>query len=328
MKHIEGTFQGAKGLSLYYQSWSPQNRAKAIVAIVHGLGSHSGQFDNAVQYLIGKGYGVYAFDLRGHGRSPGQRGHINSWAEFREDLNAFLQLIREREPDCPRFLWGHSLGGAIALDYALRFPEVLQGVIVTAPAIGRIGVSPMKIAIGRLLSQVYPRFSLKSGIDREASSRDPNAVSAYAQDTLRHEYGSARLATEFLETVNWIQSHGSDLRLPLLILHGSADRVTHPDSSWAFCMQVTFPDKECYEFPGSYHDLHIDINHHEVFANLGEWLERHLPGATNHQPLALCASKLPTDRSFQPHWEEEAVKTKEEKRKLFLIPSFLLLRRL
>jgi alpha-beta hydrolase superfamily lysophospholipase len=301
MKHLEETFKGAGGLSLYYQSWHPQGQPKAVIAIVHGLGSHSALFNKAVQYLRDRGYTIYAFDLRGHGRSPGQRGHINTWAEFRADLSAFLQLIREKEGDYPCFLWGHSLGGAIALDYALRFPENLQGAIVTAPAIGQVGVSPIRIAIGRLLSRICPRFSLKLGLDLNASSRDPSAISTYSQDSLRHEYASARLATEFLETVNWIQSHVSHLRLPLLILHGSADRVTLPESSWAFCLQVTFPDKECYEFPGSYHDLHLDINSHEVLADLADWIERHLPGVINHQPLALCAAKMPSKSTSSYH---------------------------
>lgn len=277
MNHVEGTFKGARGLQLYYQSWHPPRRARAIVAIVHGLGAHSGLFSNALHYLIAQGYAVYAFDLRGHGRSPGQRGHINTWAEFREDLSAFLQLIREQEPGCPCFLGGHSLGGVIALDYALRSPEGLQGVMVIAPALGKVGVPPLKITLGQLLSRVWPRFSLRLGLDRTASSRDASVVSAYAQDPLRHERGSARLATEFLKTVDWIQNHVTHLRIPLLVLHGSADRVALPEGSRAFCQQVTFPDKSCYEYPGGYHDLHVDTNYQTVLTDLGNWLEQHLP---------------------------------------------------
>lgn len=289
MKHIEGTFKGAGGLSLYYQSWYPQERVRATVAIVHGLGAHSSIFDHVVQYLISQGYAVYAFDLRGHGRSPGQRGHINAWAEFREDLLAFLQLIKEQEPSCPYFLWGNSLGGTIVLDYALRNPEGLQGVIVMAPALGRVGVSPVKLVVGRLLSRVRPRFSLKVGIKDSASSRDPNIISTYAQDSLRHEYGSARLATEFFAAANWIEKHASELQIPLLLLHGSADQVTLPESSWAFCKRVTFPDKECYEYPGGYHDLHVDINYQEVLTNIGNWLERHMQNPANTQQAPYAA---------------------------------------
>jgi alpha-beta hydrolase superfamily lysophospholipase len=277
VKHLEATFKGAGGLSLYSQSWYPQGSVRAIVVIVHGLGAHSGVFYKVVEYLIPRGYAVYAFDLRGHGRSPGQRGHINAWVEFRDDLNAFLKWIRHQEPGYPCFLWGHSLGGAIALDYVLRSPEGLQGVIVTAPALGKTTVSPLKIMLGRLLSQIWPHFSLRVGIERRTASRDPQVLSEYAQDPLRHEYGSARLATEFFKTVDWIQHHGSDLRIPLLLLHGSEDHVTLPESSWAFCQQIVFSDKECHEYPGGYHDLYADINYQGVLADLVNWLEQHLP---------------------------------------------------
>lgn len=289
MKHIEGNFKGYGGLNLYYQSWHPQGQVQAVVVIVHGLGSHSGLFNNVVHYLVSQSYVVYALDLRGHGRSPGQRGYINAWAEFREDLSAFLQQIQEQEPSCPYFLWGNSLGGAIVLEYALRFSKGLQGVIVTAPALGRVGLSPLKISIGLLLSRVWPRFSLKVGIDHSAISRDQSVVSAYAQDPLRHDYGSARLATEFFAAADWINSHASDLQIPLLLLHGSADRVTFPESSWAFCERVTFPDKECYEYPGSYHDLHVDINYREVLVDIGRWLEQHLPDTINSQQASNTA---------------------------------------
>jgi alpha-beta hydrolase superfamily lysophospholipase len=289
MKHIEGTFRGAGGLNIYYQSWYPQEQVRAIVAIVHGLGAHSGLFVPAVEYLTDRGYAVYALDLRGHGRSPGQRGHINTWAEFRADLSAFLEQIGAQTPNCPCFLWGHSLGGAIVLEYALRSPIGLQGVIVTAPALGKVGVSRLKLAIGRVFSRVYPRLSLRVGIARNTSSRDPNVVSAIAQDPLRHEYGSARLATEFFATVDWIESHASNLQIPLLLLHGSADLVTRPESSWLFCERVTYPDKECYEYPGSYHDLYADTNYQEVLADIANWLERHLQGTDNSQQTPAAA---------------------------------------
>lgn len=296
MTHIEGTFKGAGGLDLYYQSWQPEGQVRAIIAIIHGLGAHSGLFNHAVEYLIPQGYAVYAFDLRGHGRSPGQRGHINAWAEFREDLHTFLQRIQEQGRGCMSFVWGHSLGAVIALDYALRFSESLQGIILTAPALGKVRVPAFKVALGRMFSQVWPRFSLKVGIERGVSSRDSQVLAAYAQDPLRHEYGSARLATEFFAAQKWVQSHASDLRVPLLILHGSEDQVTSPEESLAFFQRVNFPDKEHYVYLGDYHDLHLDINYEDVLADLGNWLERHLNGGMNDQPV-VCQIKTP---SLQP----------------------------
>jgi alpha-beta hydrolase superfamily lysophospholipase len=296
MTHIEGTFEGAGGLYLYYQSWLPDEQVRAIIAIVHGLGAHSGLFNTAVQYLVPQGYAVYAFDLRGHGRSPGQRGHINAWTEFREDLHTFLRRIQERVTGCACFLWGHSLGAVIALDYALHFPDSLQGLILTAPALGKVRVPALKVALGLMLSRVWPRFSLKVGIKRSANSPNSKALTAHSQDPLRHEYSSARLATEFFAAKNWVEAHASDLKVPLLILHSCEDLVTPPEGSLAFFEQVTFADKECHVYPGDYHDLHLDINYQDVLVDLGNWLEKHLHRETNHQPL-VCQIKIP---SLQP----------------------------
>ncbi len=234
MKQIEGTFKGAGGLSLYYQSWHPDNPIQAVVIAVHGLGGHSSMFKPAVQCLVPQGYEIYAFDLRGHGRSPGKRGHISSWTEFREDLYAFLQQIQRWRPGCPCFLWGHSLGGTIALDYALRSPDELRGLIITAPALGKVCVSPIKLALGWMLSGIWPQFSLKVGLNNDWCSEVPDICAIYLQDPLRHEYGSARLATEFFSTVDWIHKHTSDLKVPLLTLHGGADQVILPEGSRAF----------------------------------------------------------------------------------------------
>lgn len=291
MKHVEGTFKGYGGLNLYSQSWYPEGQSQAVVAAVHGLGAHSSLFDVAVRYLVAQNYEVHSFDLRGHGRSPGQRGHINAWTEFREDLRAFLQQIFERRSGCACFLWGHSLGGTIVLDYALRFPQQLQGLIVTAPALGKVRIAASKLAVGRLLSRVMPRFSLKLGIQEDLGSRDPKIISNYAEDPLRHCYGSARLATEFFATVDWIDQHSSNLQVPLLLLHGSADQVTLPEGSRAFFQQVLFPDKEHREYPGCYHDLYVDIDYQMVLTDLENWLGRHIEeGAETCKPIWLYTS--------------------------------------
>jgi alpha-beta hydrolase superfamily lysophospholipase len=292
MKHIIGTFKGCDGLNLYYQSWHPKHQSQAVVVLIHGLGGHSGLFEHVVQYLVAQSYDVYSFDLRGHGRSPGQRGYVHAWSEFREDLKAFLRLIHTQRSHCPRILWGHSMGGTIVLDYGLRLnqfaenpTEKVQGLIVTAPALGRIRVSPLKLALGRSLSSVMPRFSLKLGIRNGLASRDPHITAIYAQDTLRHAYGSARLATEFFATVNWIYKHANELSVPLLIMHGSADQIALPEASRTFFQRVIFPDKEHYEYPGNFHDLYVDTDYREIFTNLKDWLERHLVGVEHCQPL-------------------------------------------
>ncbi|ALF53505.1 lysophospholipase [Nostoc piscinale CENA21] len=278
--HSESIFRSIGEVDLYYQSWQPTSNIKAVLVIVHGLGGHSSKYNNIVQHFIPKQYAVYSFDLRGHGRSPGQRGYINSWAEFREDLRTFLELIQSQHPKLPIFLLGHSLGSIIVLDYVLRYPQaaaVLQGVILLAPSLGKVGVSQIKLLLGQLLSRVWPRFTLNTGLDLSAGARDEKVLAIYAQDTLRHTLGTARLATEFLNTVNWINHHTNEWKLPLLILHGGADRITLPEGSQIFYEQLTTcQDKTIIVYPDAYHELQDDLNYQEVLADLESWLEGHL----------------------------------------------------
>lgn len=273
--NFQGTFQGANGLELYYQSWHSQALTKAVLIIVPGIGGHSGIFTKMVEYLIERNYSVYSFDLRGNGRSPGQRGYINSWTEFRADLTAFFNLVKTKEPDLPLFLIGQSTGGTIALDYILREPNQLQGLILMSPGLG-LGVSPWKLWLGKMLSCILPHFALDTGIELSAGSRDPEVVAAFAQDPLRHSQGTARLASELLKTIDWINAHATELRVSVLILHGGADRVTLPENSRIFFESLTLADKENREYPDSLHELHNDLNYQEVLADMEDWIDRHL----------------------------------------------------
>ena len=279
MEHREGSLKGVGRLNLYYQSWHPLGNPCAIVVIIHGLGSHSGLFSNVIEHLLKAGYAVYGLDLRGHGRSQGQRGHIRTWSEFREDLKVFLKLIEVQQPGCPRFLLGHSLGGAIVLDYVLRFPTAVQGVITMAIPLGRVGISPVKLTLGRTLSRVMPRFALNTGFAGTKASSDQNVLTI-AQDRLMHSRGSARLATEFLGAIAWIQSHAGDLQVPILILHGGADQVALPEGSRVFFKKIYEPDKEQNENTQSPNALNRDIDCKEILSDLEDWLERHVKGGT------------------------------------------------
>jgi alpha-beta hydrolase superfamily lysophospholipase len=270
IQHQEGTCSGAGNLTLYYQSWHPPTRPRSIVTIVHGLGSHSGWFANMVRCLVENGHAVYGFDLRGHGRSAGQRGYISSWQEFREDLRAVRQLIALKEADVPCFLLGHCLGGTIVLDYALHYPASIHGAIAMAPALGDVGISPVRLGLGYILSAVYPRFTLDTGIGLTVGARDLELLNAYDRDPLRHSQGTARL------TVDWIESHISELQIPLLILHGDADRVAFPETSRRLYERANIADKELHEYPGLYHELHNDFDCDRVLADLVAWLSRHL----------------------------------------------------
>lgn len=277
IQRFDGTFRGAGGLALYYQSWHPSKQARAVALLVHGLGAHSGALDSLVSPLVDKDFAVYKFDLRGHGKSPGQRGFIQHWSELREDLAIFARWAQNEQPHCPLFLIGHSLGGIIVLDWALHFPALARGIIVLSPPLGAVGVSPFRIGLAHLLSRVWPRFALNTGFDWSSISRDAEAIAGAKQDSLRHGRATARLATEFFKTLGEIRDRAAQFEVPLLIMHGGCDRVALPEGSRQFFESVTYPDKELYEYPDACHEMHNDLNAAETIADAIDWLERHLP---------------------------------------------------
>ena len=279
-QHQSGKFLGAGEIELYYQSWHPVLPPRAVLVIVHGLGAHSGIFKQLAEFLCDRQITVYALDLRGHGRSEGQRGHINSWSEFRQDLNAFIQLVSTKEPTLPLYLLGQSLGGTISLDYALRYgnqrhKNKLQGLILFSPAL-KVKTKLLKKISGRLFSRLLPRFTVNTDSQARTFSCDPQMVAKAICDPLRHTKASARLATEFWQSAAWIEAHADSLKIPLLILHGGADQVTLPKPLIKFFANIALADKERIEYAQRHHELQNDLECRTVFADLENWIERHL----------------------------------------------------
>jgi alpha-beta hydrolase superfamily lysophospholipase len=275
--HADGTFSGAGGVQLYYQFWRPRaGSPPAVVAFVHGFGAHGGLHRRLVDGLVGGDYAVYTFDLRGMGRSPGPRGYIRDWSEYREDVGAFLRLVAEMEPQRPVFLVGESLGGLIVLEYAERRPGGLRGVIALSPLLSQPGIHPLLFTLARILSRVWPRFSLNTGLDFDASSRDGTAVQSLRDDPLVHSRGTARLGTEVPAAIERVQAGASDFSAPLLMLLGTADTIVPPDGGRTFFRAVAYADKELREYEGGYHMLSHDLCADEVVQDIATWLDRHL----------------------------------------------------
>jgi alpha-beta hydrolase superfamily lysophospholipase len=194
MQHKESTFTGHDNLELYYQSWHPDTEPKATLIIVHGLGEHSGRYINLVNPLVADNYAVYAFDNRGHGRSPGKQGYVNSFDEYRQDVMVFQKLVMAAEGERPLFIMGHSLGGLITLYTILHDSTGYNGAIISAPALDTGGVSALLMAASKILSRLKPDFSVATGLDATGISRDPEVVKAYQADPLVHGVGTPRLS--------------------------------------------------------------------------------------------------------------------------------------
>ncbi len=277
MKQGEGNFDGSGGLKLYARWWLPEGDPRASLGIVHGFGEYCDRYTNLVEGLVPDGLALFGFDLRGHGRSPGQRGHINSWEEYRLDAGHFLEMIEEKQPGKPLFLYGHSMGALVALDYIMRNPGDLAGAIISGAPIKPVGVAkPYLVIIAKLLSRVWPSFPLDLGLEKAALSRDPLVVKAYEENPLVHGQASARWGTESLETIAWIRANPTRVNLPILMIHGGADRINDPQGTSEFFEGITFPDKQLKIYAGSYHEPHNDLEHVKVVEDMAQWIDKHL----------------------------------------------------
>lgn len=294
--HREGRIATA-GLELFYQAWRPVDRTRASLVIAHGLGEHGGRYEKLVDALLAHGIAVYAPDHRGHGRSPGQRGHVSRWAEYRRDLGDVLASARRMEPQAPLFLYGHSMGALIALDYALDQPRPgspsrpgspprraslpaepgLRGLILSGVPLEPVGVAePWLILVAKALSRVLPRTPLRPGLDARALSRDPEVVQAYEADPLVHRRATARWGSEALEAIERSKSRLSSLELPLLVIHGGADSINSPQGSRLIIERASSPDATLRIYEGVRHEPHNDLGWETAVRDVAEWIEARL----------------------------------------------------
>ena len=276
MQHSQSSMYGYGGVKLFTQSWLPDSAPRAGLVIVHGFGEHSDRYMNVVNDLVPRGYAIYSFDLRGHGRSEGQRGHVNRWVEYEEDVRSFLQQVQQQAPELPIFLMGHSLGGLIVLSYGLRCPQDMRGVISSSPALARPGISPVLLSLSTLMSRIWPTFSMSTGLDARGISRIPEAVNAYRNDPLVHDVGTARLGMEMSVTREKVLAHAAEWQPALLLIQGSADRIVPPDVGKVFFARAGNLDKEILVYTDAYHEPHNDLCAAQEMADLISWLERHI----------------------------------------------------
>lgn len=271
------SFHASDGLSLACYGEFPSDDPRGRVILLHGLGDHSRSlpYRNLAAFLRDRSWAVFGYDWRGHGRSDGPRMFAPSWQQLRDDLHGFAALVQEQMPDKPLFLVGLSLGGLLALNYAQHHPTGLTGVVAAAPAVDASGVPlPVKLVVP-LLSRLLPRASLNPGLDLTHIARDAEAVRAYTSDPLLQTTTTPRLAAEVLAAMAETRAQAHHWRLPLLILHGEADTIVLPQGSARFYEQIPAADKERLTYTDAYHNLFIDSNRGQVFADIADWLARY-----------------------------------------------------
>ena len=277
MKHREGTFTGLRKLDLYYQCWLPDGEPRAVLLVVPGLAEHSGRYTNLVDYFVSRCYALYGLDHRGHGRSEGLRCYVERFSDFVDDLKTFFDLVRAEHEGVSVFLVGHSMGGTIAAAYAIQHQEGPAGLILSG-ATCKVGssITPGQILAARVLSAVAPKVGV-SAIDASAVSQDPAVVDAYVNDPLVYRGKvRARLGAEFLRTLQALPELMPQISLPILIMHGKADRLSDPEGSRMLYERVASRDKTLRLYEGFYHEIFNEPGRGQVFADMEAWLAAHV----------------------------------------------------
>ncbi len=266
-------------VTIYMQGWETEGKPKAIVCLVHGLGEHTGRYAHVGKVFNDAGYALYGFDLRGHGQTHGPRGHFPSLDVVIQDIRQFVEFQRQNNPGLPVFLYGHSLGGLLTLTYVLQNPDGLKGVIVTDAALrSALQEQKLKVAMAKLLGTLAPAMTIPSGLDATTISRDPAVVEKYVNDPLVHDKTSMGLGKAALDAIDLCFSHAKEFKPPLLMMHGTADKLTYPSGSQDFAKLASETNKDVALklLDGFYHEPHNEPEQADVFKMMIEWMDKHL----------------------------------------------------
>jgi acylglycerol lipase len=271
----ESNFQGVGGIKIFTREWQPTGKPHGVVVISHGLNAHSGLYEWAAEQFTSNGLAVYALDHRGRGRSEGERFFVQKFADYTQDLATFIDMVKAREPGLPVFLLGHSAGGVIACVYTLEHQNELAGLICEDFAY-QVPVPNIALTLLKGVSRVAPHarvFKLKN----RDFSRDPAVVEALNADPLiAGEAQPSETIAELARADQLLAKSFQRFTLPLLILHGTADKVTKPSGSQEFYLRAGSNDKTLKLYEGHFHDLLADIGKQKVMADIQAWIDVHL----------------------------------------------------
>lgn len=276
MIHSDGRFKGACNVCIAYQTWVPESQVKAAILLVHGLGEHSGRYQNVVDRLVPLGYAIYAVDHIGHGKSEGLRKHVDVFTDFTDTLDIFYERIKGWHGNNPIFLLGHSMGGLITAQYLLDHQDLFAGAVLSAPALKISDSIPQhKILMGKFLARFFPKVGILP-INPTKVSRDPKVVQAYMDDPLIHKgHSSAGLASELVKAMFRVKQGANTIKLPVLILQGTEDAIVNPAGAQEFYDGIVSVDKTLKLYPGLYHEVFNEPEKEHVFNDLEQWLIAH-----------------------------------------------------
>jgi len=272
----ESSFEGVGGYNIFTRTWLPEGKPRGVVVISHGFNSHSGQYLWVADQFLSKGLAVYALDHRGRGRSDGERFYVDNFSEYTDDLEKFIGIAKSENEGLPVFLLGHSAGGVIACTYALDHQAELAGFICEDFAF-KIPAPDFALAVFKGLAHVFPHAHVLK-LKNENFSRDQKHVEEMNNDPLiANETQPTQTVAAMVRADERLEKEFSSITIPLLIIHGLADKATRPDGSQLFYDTATSTDKTLKLYEGGYHDPLADIDKETVMADILNWLDERIP---------------------------------------------------
>ncbi len=274
MKHAENYLSNDSQGSVYYQYWEPDTAATALLLVVHGAGEHSVRYSKFADFFTRKGFVVAALDHPGHGRSDGTPGFIPQFSDYVDAVEIFHKQVCTDFPSLPQILIGHSMGGLISTHFLLRAQNAFVGCALSAPLI-KTELEPgvIQSALVNLLAVIAPKTGILQ-IEADAVSRDPEVVADYLADPLVHHGKiTARKMRELLRAMNTAQAQAARITLPMLIMHGDADRLTAPAGSRFLHHAISSEFNTLKIYPWLFHELFHEPEKEQVFEDLYNWIK-------------------------------------------------------
>ncbi len=277
MQTTEFTFTGAGGVSIFATSWLPDGVPRDHLVLAHGYAEHLGRYRAVAEFFTEAGYAVHALDHRGHGKSGGVRAVIDSFANADADIDQLVDRVRAESGLNQIKLIGHSMGGSLALNYALNHPEKLSGLVLSGPAIGG-GLPKVQALLLGIISKIAPALGMIQ-LDADAVSRDPQIVADYKADPLVF-LGKvpARTAREMMHAITTYPPRVGAMQMPCLLMHGGADSLVRAEDARPVFAAIASRDKTVRIFDGLYHEIFNEPERLEVLGIVKAWLDARLPG--------------------------------------------------
>ena len=276
IRRVEGRIRMAGGAEVFQRSWvgwAPQR----LLVLVHGLGEHSGHYDEMAVWFARRGFAVYALDLRGHGRTPGRPADVADFGFFIDDVGEFVETVRAIHPGFPCCVVGHSMGGLITASWLIERAPSIDRIALSGAALKLApSVSQSRLLMARVLGRLAPRLRFAANLELEGLSRDPDVIRLYCEDPLVHGRISAGMGLGMIERQQRVFARAGRVDIPILVLHGEEDSLCAAEGSREFFAGLSRDGAEgsaLRVYPGLRHEIFNEPEREQVWTDLLGWLD-------------------------------------------------------